>query len=101
MTVQRCISVTPDDIVAFNLECKKCHATTKILSNDLRGLPHACRHCGDKWVLGERTDAHSEFFSALGQLTNALSVIRNDTGLVECLFSFELRSSDEIERDLA
>jgi len=94
MTVQKSNSITLDEIVGFNVECRKCHVRTAIPFSAQGRFPSECSYCGDSWVVNGRKELHQKFLTSTLSLSNAIREMAAGTNNANCILSLEIKPTD-------
>jgi hypothetical protein len=98
MTIETRATIRPDDILAVEYECPKCHAKsvrpiTHPIKNDGRSnvIPHQCGNCTAAWIAdGSRTAED------LTTLLNLIAIFREGDGSLPFVMRFEISGLDQV-----
>jgi hypothetical protein len=91
MTIRKTNTISLDEIVGLQFECRKCNVKINIPISAQGRMLSTCTFCGDSWVVQNRTDLHERLFTWLNQLITSLKEAADGTSNVNCTVSIEVK----------
>jgi hypothetical protein len=91
MTVERTNTITFEEIIGIQLECRKCGVRTVIPLGAEGRFPLSCGYCDDPWVINGRTDLHQRFLNSIGSFLTAMRQVKEGGNNANFRVSIEIK----------
>jgi hypothetical protein len=91
MTVKKTNTITLEEVIAIQLECRQCKVKVSVPLSAQGRIPRQCAFCGDQWIVNNKAELHQIFFGSVSQLLNGMKQVSDGSNNVGCVLSIEVK----------